>query len=347
MMKRTLSLVLAAAMAVTMLSGCAKREEPAPEISSQSLTPDSSQPVSEVNVRFNVMSGPTGIGAAWLLEHYNAETAPTDSPVVLTSEVMADNSAIKDALISGSVDIAATATNMAATLANKTNGGIQVLAVNTLGVLYILEKGDTVHTMADLKGKTLYATGQGANPEYVLNHLLTENGVAPADVDIQFLPPQEITAKMASSQSGICMLPVPAATALLMKDQGVRVAVSLTEAWEALDQGSLPQGCIVARTEFVEQDPALVDAFLDLYAQSIAYMNDENNRADAAALVAKYGIAPNDKVAAQAIPQSSLTYVDGEAMKDLLEPYYAVLFEANPAAIGGAMPFDSFYYDAD
>lgn len=336
--KRIASLAVCAALAMSMLAGCAKKVPEAP--SSQSAT-------QRETVRFAAMEGPTGMGSAWLMKHYAPEAAPADAALTVSAEVLPDNQAVKDALINGSVDIAATATNMAATLAAKAPGSVQVLAVNTLGVLYILEKGDSVHSMADLKGKTLYAVGQGANPEYVLNYLLTENGVNPADVDIQFLPPQEITAKMTSGEAGICMLPVPAATALLMKDQGVRQAVSLTEAWEALDQGSLPQGCIVARTEFVEQHPQLVEDFLALYGQSIDYMNDEANRADAAAMVAELGIAPNDKVAAQAIPQSSLTYVAGPEMRQMLENYYAVLFDANPAAIGGSMPYDAFYYGAE
>ena len=348
MMKRSLSLLLCAAMALSLLAGCGKKDaDPAGSVSGSQTSSSSQTPVEQETIRFKAMSGPTGMGAAKLMKDFSLEAAPADSSFALESEIVADNSAIKDALIGGTADIAAVATNMAAVLSNKTEGAVQVLAVNTLGVLYILEKGDTVHSMADLSGKTLYAIGQGANPEYVLNYLLTKNGVNPADVDIQFLTPQEITAKMASGEEGICMLPVPAATALMMKDQNVRAAVSLSDAWEELDEGSLPQGCIVARTEFVEAHPELVEDFLDEYEDSIEFMNDEDNRAEAAALVAEYGIAPNDKVAAKAIPQASLTFVEGDDMKDMLEAYYTVLFEANPASIGGSLPYDSFYYGVD
>lgn len=343
MMKRTISLLLCAAMAASLLAGCSKEEQKGSasstgsQSSSVSSTPD---PQSE-GLRFNAMSGPTGMGAAWLM------SGKGDESLKLQSEVVADNTAIKDALVSGSVDVAAIATNMAATLSAKTDGAIQVLAVNTLGVLYVLEKGDSVHSMADLKGKTIYATGQGANPEYVLNYLLTKNGVDPAEVDIQFLTPQEITAKMTSSESGICMLPVPASTALMMKDQDIRVAVNMSEAWEGLGGGSLPQGCIVARTQFIEEHPDQIEAFLTEYEKSINFMNDEANREEAAKMVAELGIAPNDKVAAQAIPQASLTFVTGQEMRDMLEGYFTVLFEANPASIGGAMPYDAFYYGAN
>ena len=157
-----------------------------------------------------VLSGPTGVGAAYLVDSYAAGSAPTDAPFTLNTTVVADNNQVTDALVNGSADVAAIATNVAANLYTKSDGAIQVLAVNTLGVLYILEKGDSVHSMADLRGKTIYATGQGANPEYVLDHLLTANGVDPSTLDIQWMTAQEVSAKMVSSEQAICMLPVPA-----------------------------------------------------------------------------------------------------------------------------------------
>ena len=348
-MKRILSLVLCAALSLSLLAGCGPKDAPAGSgsasgaVSGTVSSTDASKPVAENVINFNALSGPTGMGAAKLME----DCAAPGSLLSLKSEVVAEPKAVIDALVSGSVDIAAVPTNVASVLANKTKGGVQVLAVNTLGVLYILEKGDTVHSMADLKGKTLYAVGQGSNPEYVLNYLLTENGVNPADVDIQFLEGQEITAKMASSEAGICMLPVPAATALMMKDQGVREAVSLSEAWDELDKGPLPQGCVVARTQFVQENPLLVEQFLDAYEDSIDFMEDEDNLTAAAALVAKYGIAPNEKIAAQALPQASLTFEDGDDMKEMLVNYYNVLMKADPKSIGGALPTDGFYYGVD
>ena len=338
MFRRALSLVLCAALSLSLLAGCGPKDDASAGSASGSVSADASKPVAEDVINFNVLSGPTGMGAAKLMK---------DQADSLKSEVVAEPKAVIDALVSGSVDIAAVPTNVAAMLSNKTQGGVQVLAVNTLGVLYILEKGDSVHSMADLKGKTLYAVGQGSNPEYVLNHLLTENGVDPAEVDIQFLPAQEITAKMASSESGVCMLPVPAATALMMKDLNVREAVSLSEAWDALDKGALPQGCVVARTQFVQENPQLVEQFLKEYEDSIDFMEEDDNRTEAAALVAKYGIAPNEKVAAKAIPQAGLTFEDGDDMQEMLENYFHVLMNADPKSIGGALPTADFYYDAD
>ena len=222
-MKRTLSLLLTAALALSLLAGCGPKT---PAETSSSAAPgssssqpdgsdqDSSQSTPEVDapvIKFMALSGPTGVGASWLMEYYSAENAFTDMPFILDSTIVTDNTEVQAALNNKTVDVAAIATNSAAVLSAKNPDSIQVLAVNTLGVLYILEKGDTVHSMADLSGKTLYAPSntKGANPEHILNHLLTGNGVDPSDVNIEWLTPQEITAKITSSDAGICMLPVP------------------------------------------------------------------------------------------------------------------------------------------
>ena len=358
-MKRTLSLLLTAALALSLLAGCGPKT---PAGTSSSAAPgssssqpdgsdqDSSQSTPEVDapvIKFMALSGPTGVGASWLMEYYSAENAFTDMPFILDSTIVTDNTEVQAALNNKTVDVAAIATNAAASLYAKTDGGIQVLAVNTLGVLYILEKGDTVHSMADLAGKTLYAPSntKGANPEHILNHLLEGSGVDPSQVNIEWLTPQEITAKMTSSDAGICMLPVPAATALMVQDSGVREAISLSDAWKDLEGTELPMGCLVARTEFIEKsDPALIEAFLDLYGDSISFVSGEGNLSDAAALAVELGILPNEKVAEKAIPQCSLTFVTGPEMKDMLEDYYEILFQVEPKSIGGGLPFDSFYY---
>ena len=354
-MKRTLSLLLTAALALSLLAGCGPKTpagSSAPVPGSSSSQPDKSGDASSggdtsgasgPSIRFMALSGPTGVGAAKLMADHDADA---QNSAIASYEIVTDNTQVQTALANGDVDIAAIATNAAASLYAKTDGGIQVLAVNTLGVLYILEKGDTVHSMADLKGKTLYCPSntKGANPEHILNHLLTGNGVDPSDVNIEWLTPQEITVKMTSSDAGICMLPVPAATALLVKDSGVREAVSLSDAWQDLEGSPLPMGCVVARTEYIEENPLGVEAFLAAYEKSINYISDPTNSADASALVAQYEFAPNDQVAAKAIPQCSLTFITGQEMKTTLEDYYTILFQAAPESIGGGLPYDSFYY---
>ena len=152
---------------------------------------------------------------------------------------------------------------------------------------------------------------------------------------------------MTTEEAAICMLPVPAATAVMMKDAGVRQAISLSEVWDSLGNGALAQGCIVARTEYVRENPQAVVNFLKAYEASINYMNEETNREGAAALVAQYAITTNAQIAAKAIPQCNLTFVTGQEMKDILVQFYEVLFQANPAAVGGAIPADSFYYGVE
>ena len=236
-LNKQLSLLLCGALMVSALAGCGGGKDSssasgsASDSQSGSVSSGASSSDSYVLPNVMVLSGPTGVGAAKLMADNEAVTPEAvangeASPVINTATVEADNQAVSSALINGDVDIAV-ATNVAASLSAKSEGAVQVLAVNTLGVLYILEKGNSVQSMADLEGRTVYATGQGANPEFVLNYLLTENGVDPANVDIQWMTAPEVTAKMASSEDGVCLLPVPAATALMLQDAGVRQALSL------------------------------------------------------------------------------------------------------------------------
>ena len=339
-LNKQLSLLLCGALMVSALAGCGGGKDSssasgsASDSQSGSVSSGASSSDSYVLPNVMVLSGPTGVGAAKLMADNEA----------VTPEAVANGQAVSSALINGDVDIAAVATNVAASLSAKSEGAVQVLAVNTLGVLYILEKGNSVQSMADLEGRTVYATGQGANPEFVLNYLLTENGVDPANVDIQWMTAQEVTAKMASSEDGVCLLPVPAATALMLQDAGVRQALSLTEEWSKVSSGQLAMGCIVARTDYIEENPQGVENFLSAYQDSIAYMSDPANLEDAAQLVAQYGITPNAAIARSAIPQCNLVCLTGVEMKAVLEDYYQVLYDADPASIGGALPYDSFYY---
>lgn len=348
-MKKFFSLLLAAVMLLSVFAACASNEKEPVETTLPTETSEATEASAAEDIdperlpNLMVMSGPTGVGAAKLMADWKSGAAN----VVASASVVADNEAVKNALINGDADIAAVATNMAATLANKTDGGIQILAINTLGVLYILEKGDSVQTMADLAGKTVYATGQGANPEYILNYLLTESGVDLAEVDIQWMTAQEITAKMTTEETAICMLPVPAATAVMMKDSGVRQAISLSEVWDSLGNGALAQGCIVARTEYVEENPESVAAFLAAYEESLSYMMDEANLTDASELVAQFEITANAQIALKAIPACNLTFVTGAEMKEILLSFYDVLYQADPASVGGCMPAEDFYYGVE
>ena len=343
----TLSLALTAGLAAC--STQAPPESTAPAAETQ--TPAAETAVPYQTVHLGLLSGPTGMGAAKMLadndEAYaQVEAGTYEGGTLLRYEVTLGSDPANDIvprLTNGELDIAAIPTNLAATLYNRTDGGIKLLALNTLGVLHILENGDTVNSLADLEGRTLYATGQGSNPEYVLNYLLEANGLDPAaDVDIQWLASEELTARMASGDIDLCMLPVPAATTVMMQNSDVRDAIDLNDAWtESGAQGTFTMGCLVARTEWLEDNSELVPGILEEYAASIDYAN--SNPEEAAALIEQYGIVPKAAVAQAAIPQANMVCVTGEDMKGIAD-YYQVLFDADPTSIGGAIPGEDFYY---
>lgn len=339
--------LLALALGLSLLAACGpKQADPTPAPTAEPTPEITAAPVGE-DVNVAVLKGPTGLGAAKLM----AENEAGESVNHYTFSVLAEPTEAVAGLSRAEepFDIAAVPTNLASTLYHKTDGGVQLLALNTLGVLYLLEKGDTVHSMADLAGKTIYATGQGANPEYVLNYLLRQNGLEPGkDVTVEWKASDELTTLMASGKIDLCMLPVPAATSVLMQNTDVRKAVSLTDEWENSGAGGvLTMGCVVARTEFVKEHPEAVKAFLEEYGASIGYISDTTNLDDAATLAETYGIVPKAAVAKKALPDANLCFITGNDMIAGIQGYYEVLYAADPASIGGSIPDGAFYFNAD
>lgn len=314
-MKKILALFLVAVMLIGM-AACSKNEK------------------TGVTVNIGVLKGPTGMGAAWLMDQneqglsansYNFTIA--GAPDVLTGQ-----------LISGDMDMAALPTNAISTLYNKTEGKITVLGVNALGVLYVLENGDRINSVADLEGKTILASGQGSTAEYVLNYILEQNGVS---AEIFWASEHSEAATLAlSGEYDIVMLPEPFVTTVTTKNGSFRVALDLTREWEALGGGELTMGGIAVRTEFLEAHPDAVKAFAKEYANSVAFTNAQP--ADAAKLIAKYEIAA-EEIAKNAIPRCNIVWLHGENYKAKLENFLGVVYEANPAGIGGKMPGDDFY----
>ena len=348
-MKKLFSLTLALALALG-LTACGPKETPeesAPPAETtpvvESQTPESESPALEgAEINLGLLNGPTGMGAAKLLADNDAGETVNQYTVTMGSDPAND---ILPKLNNGELDIAALPTNVAANLYNKT-GKVQLLALNTLGVLHILENGDTVNSLADLNGKTLYAINQGTNTEYVLDYLLTQNGLDPdTDVDIQWKTSEEVTSLMASGEIDLCMLPVPAATTVLMQNSDVRDAVDLSDAWtQSGAAGTFTMGCVVVRAEFAQENPEAVAAFLTEYEASINYIKD--NPEEGAALIEQYGIVPKAAIAQAAIPQANMIFVAGQDMKSI-SSYYEVLFAADPDSIGGSIPDDGFYYIAE
>lgn len=340
--------LLALTLGLALLCSCTpKPAEPTPTpepVPTSTAEPTATPAPEPVEVDVAMLKGPTGLGAAKLMEDDGMNrlsgrnqygflpcAEPTEAVALLTK---------------GEADIAALPTNLASTLYHKLDGGIQLLALNTYGVLYILENGDTVHSMTDLRGRTVHAYGQGANPEFVLNYLLERSGVDLGSVDVQWhSSTDEVSALVASGEADVCMLPVPAATAVLMQNGDVREALDLTQEWEnAGGDGVLTMGCVVVRTEFAREHPEAVETFLEEYKASIDYMTDPANLDHAAQLAETYGIVPKAAVAEKAIPAANLCFVTGDDMMDGIQGYYQVLYQADPASIGGSIPDGAFYY---
>ena len=241
--------------------------------------------------------------------------------------------------------MAALPVNLASVLYNKTEGDIQVIAVNTLGVLNIVQKGTEINELSDLAGKTIYATGQGSTPEYNLRYLLSQNGIDPdRDVTIEFKSePAEIVNILSSSDEGIAMLPQPYVIAAMAQTEGLSIAMDLSSEWDALENGSkMVTGVLAVRRQFAEDNPTAVKDFLEEYAASVEYVN--GNIEEAAGLVEKYDLF-KATVAKKAIPFCNVVFISGQDMIDSVEGYLKVLYDEDPKAVGGTLPGTDFYYE--
>ncbi len=350
-MKKVSLLVLGCLLAL-MFAGCGKNETttaatqtPTP---SQAATGEPTEAVTDtptptpapVDINVAVLKGPTAIGMVRLMS--STESGAAKNNYHFTVAGTADE--ITASIIKGDIPVAAVPCNLAATLYNKTKGGVTVCAVNTLGVLYILDTGDSVQTLADLKGKTIYATGAGTTPEYTLRHLLSKAGIDPdKDVTITFVSEaSEAAAKIAASdEEVIAMLPQPYVTIAKSKKEGTRVAIDITAEWEKVTGETLVTGVIVANTAWLKDHDEAFQTFLSEYKESTAFATEHVD--EAAELVEHFDIF-KAAVAKQAIPQCNIVCYTGAEMKKAISDYLKVLFDANPKAVGGALPGDDFYY---
>lgn len=343
-MKKLTTLALALLLALN-LTACGKTAE-APADSGE--TPAQTEPESPaeeaVTARIAALKGPTAMGLVYLMN----ETAQDGEEQKYDFTLAGAADEVTPALIKGDLDMACVPANLASVLYNKTQGQIVTLAVNTLGVLYIVENGENVQSMADLKGQTIVAAGKGSTPEYALRYLLTENGIDPdKDVTIDWKSEHaECVAALASGQASIALLPQPFVTVAQTKIEGLRTALDLTAEWDKLDNGSgLITGVIAARKDFVQAHPAAVDAFLQDYAASVDWVNANN--ADAAELISSFGIIESAPVAEKALPYCNIVCITGAEMKSKLSGYLQVLADADSASVGGALPQGDFYYGAE
>ena len=353
--KRCSALFCAAALSLAMLAGCSgggavssaapassAAEESAPaEESAGAESQPASEAGEEVTVRIGALKGPTGLGMLQMMQ--SAENG--EKPYEFTLAGAADE--ITGKLTTGELDAAALPTNSAAMLYNKTEGALQIAMVNTLGVLYLVTAGDAeVDSIADLAGKTVYSSGQGAVPEYAFNYILSANGLeAGTDVTVEYKTEHsEIAALVASGQAEIAVLPEPLVTQATGQNPDLTVALDLTEEWDKAAGGAsiLTMGCLVVRREFAENNKEALDALLEDYKASVEYVN--NNPAEAAQISEQVDLIPA-AVAEKAIPKCNIVYLDGAEMKEKLPGFLNILFEANPQSVGGALPGDDFYYE--
>lgn len=370
-MKKTLSYLLAGVMAAMMLGGCgasssgsssaaettaetaaeteaASSETNAPETEAETENPaaetegqgeDSTEAVS---VRVGSLKGPTSMGLVYLMDMDEKGTASNDYEFTMVTA--ADE--LLPQVINGNLDIALVPANVASTLYNKTQGQISVIDINTLGVLYAVSGDSSIKSFSDLKGKTVYMTGKGTTPDYVFRYLLNANGMADGDLTLEYKSEAaEVAALLKEQPDAVGILPQPFVTVACTQNENLGIVLDLTKEWDSIqtESGSqLVTGVTVVRNEFLSQHPEAVDSFLTEHAESAAYVNE--NSAQAAELVVKTGIIEKAPIAEKALPYCNITCITGSEMQAALSGYLEVLFDQDPASVGGALPGDDFYY---
>jgi NitT/TauT family transport system substrate-binding protein len=341
--KKITSLTLAALLFLSAASGCGTSK------AESSSTPAASVPASsatssaeKTTIRLATLKGPTGLGMLKLMSDNDAGSSANKYEFTLVSAP----DEIVSKITTGEIDAAAVPTNLAATLYNKTNGKIQMAAVNTLGVLSVVTNGENITSIKDLKGKTVYSSGQGSTPEYALNYILSQNGLEVGkDVTVEYKAEHaELATLLISGKAKIAVLPEPFVTQVLTKNKDVKIALDVTEEWNKVagDKSVLTMGCLIVRKDFAEKNKDAFNKFLDEYKASSEFTNTSVEQA--ADLSEKYDIMPA-AVAKKAIPNCNIVYLDGSEMKTKIPDFINVLFKANPKSVGGKLPGDDFYYE--
>lgn len=327
-MKKLFAIISVLLCAVLVLTACSSTTEP--------TTAETEAVIEKTTVNIGLLKGPTGMGAAKLLDmsSYNQAGNIYNPTIAGSADVLTSG------LIDGSLDICALPTNAAAVLYNKTQGKVKILAVNTLGVMYIMSSDENVKSLSDLAGKTVYSSGQGSSTEYVLNYLLDKNGIE--DVNIVYAAEHaEVLAGAVAGNYDTVLLPEPFVTQMKMKSDKFTSVIDLTAEWEKLGGGLLTMGCVAVRTEFAENNPDAVESFLVDYATSVDYAKTDIE--GAAAIIEKFEIA-TAAVAKSALPNCNITCMTGEEMKENVSAYLDVLYSFDATSVGGSIPGDDFWY---
>lgn len=367
-MKRTLSFLMACAMTAALISGCSSNSQKAPETTAEppaetteaaspAESPEAPSPAESTekpevsleapgasHLRIGSLKGPTSMGLVSLMDKASKDAAEGDYEFIMVT----DASELVAQMVSGDLDIALVPANMASILYQKTNHGINVLDINTLGVLYVVSADDSIKSITDLKGKTIYMTGKGTTPDYALQYLLAANGLISDDVTIEYKSEAtEVAAVLAQDSNAIGLLPQPFVTVAMAQNENLKMVLDLTKEWDNVQfekGGSLVTGVTVCRSQLFEDAAAAkaIGTFMKEHKESAEFANA--NVEETAELVAGAGIIEKAPVAAKAIPYCSITYIDGEEMKEKLYGYLSILYEQDPSSIGGELPDDAFFY---
>jgi len=342
-MKKLFAIVLALIMVLSM-TACAQ-EEPQPsaaetaapteEIAQEVPAQTAAPAAAPINVM--VLNGTTGFGMANLMDAAAKGEAAQDYHFTVET----DASNIVAALANGSTDIAALPTNAAAAVYNKTQGKVQVLALNTLGVLYLVTDGSVaIESMADLAGQTVYAPAQ--NPSFIFQHIVDANGVENVTIDNTYAQPADLNTAVASGEVAIAVLPEPMVTVAKSKNPDLVVALDLTAEWDKVSEpGSLVQGCVVVRKDFAAQNITAVQTFLSEYGASIEALTTDVE--GTAAKIEAQGIFAKAAVAAKAIPNCNVCFITDAEMQTALSRFLTIMHGVAPASVGGSIPGEDFY----
>lgn len=339
--KRFGAFTLTVALLLTM-TACSSTNEVSSSAKLSSSVSSASESSEKTTVRVAGLKGPTGLSMVKLMSDSKEGNTPGDYQF----SILSSPDEIVAKMTSGEADVAAAPTNLAATLYNKTSGGVQLAAITTLGVLYVVTaNGGAVDNLSDLKGKTVYASGQGATPEYIMNYILRQNGMEPGkDVTIEYKSEHaELASLMIAGKADIAVLPEPFVTQVLAKNSSAKVALNLTKEWDqaAKNQSVLTMGCLIVRKEFAQNNKEALNDFLDAYKNSAEFTN--KNVEQAAELSQQFGIM-DSSIAEKAIPNCAIVYMDGSQMQEKIPEFLKVLYQANPKSIGGKLPSNDFYY---
>jgi len=344
-MKKFLALVLFAVFAACTPQAATEQitvttEQLPPQVEIEPTVEPEPEPAFEpATIRVAAMRGPTAMGLLHLMDEAERGAAQNNYEF----ELLGSPDLVPPLLVQGEIDIAAVPANLAAVLHNRMD--VQALAVVTLGVLHIVDTTGEINSIEDLRGRTIVTHGQGITPEIALNYVLIQNGLTPGeDVEIEFRAEHaEIAALLQTGQAEIALLPEPFVSTVLAQIDGARAALDLSEEWSLIqpDYG-LIMSAVIARREFLEENPEAVAVFMQEYAASVAFVNA--NVPDAAQLAVDFDLIPAAPIAQAAIPRSNIVFMYGDEMRQNLTGFFRVLYESNPETIGGALPGDEFFW---